>query len=113
MFLYCILAEILPTSTPLTNLTKKTMPNRVLWTPEHEQFFVLLKNMLTSKPILRSPDPMKPFVLQTDASDTGIGAVLSQSDDDGKEHPVAFYSRKLYCHVRQDMQQWRKSALPW
>ena len=35
------------------------------------------------------------FVLQTDASDRGVGAVLSQRDDDGVDHPVAFYSRKL------------------
>lgn len=38
---------------------------------------------------------MKPFILQTDASETGIGAVLSQADEEGVEHPVAYYSRKL------------------
>ena len=37
----------------------------------------------------------KPFVLQTDASKSGIRVVLSQADEEGVEHPVAYYSRKL------------------
>ena len=38
---------------------------------------------------------MKEFLLQTDASDVGVGAVLSQLDEEGTDHPVAYYSRKL------------------
>ena len=45
--------------------------------------------------VLKVADPSKPFVLQTDASELGLGAVLSQKDDDGNEHPVAYESRKL------------------
>ena len=45
--------------------------------------------------MLRSPDFEKQFILQTDASDRGVGAVLSQLDDKGMDHPVAYYSRKL------------------
>ena len=45
--------------------------------------------------MLRSPDFTKPFVLQTDASERGVGAVLSQLDDNGDDHPVAYFSRKL------------------
>ena len=41
------------------------------------------------------PDFGKEFYLQTDASNRGVGAVLSQLDADGLDHPVAFYSRKL------------------
>ena len=44
---------------------------------------------------MKSPDFEKRFILQTDASDRGIGAVLSQLDDDGIDRPIAFYSRKL------------------
>ena len=36
-----------------------------------------------------------PFILQTDASDQGVGAVLTQRDKNGLEHPVSYYSRKL------------------
>ena len=46
-------------------------------------------------PVLKSPDFDVPFVLQTDASDRGVGAVLSQADPEGVEHPVAYFSRKL------------------
>ena len=42
-----------------------------------------------------TPDFSKAFTLQTDASDRGIGAVLSQHGVDGKEHPVAYFSKKL------------------
>ena len=45
--------------------------------------------------VLKVADPSKPFVLQTDASEVGLGAVLSQKDDDGNEHPVACASQKL------------------
>jgi len=44
---------------------------------------------------LRSPDFDKQFLVQTDASERGVGAVLAQFDDQGEEHPVAFFSRKL------------------
>ena len=80
---------------PLTDLTKKTAPNRVNWSEECNRSFASLKDRLCTEPILRSPDFDRQFILQTDASDRGIGAVLSQTDEDGVEHPIAFYSRKL------------------
>ena len=40
-------------------------------------------------------DPLKPYILQMDASDQGLGAVLSQDDQLGEEQPVAYTSRKL------------------
>ena len=46
-------------------------------------------------PILYSPNVTKPFILQTDASDWGSGAVLSQKDDEGHDYPVAYYSWKF------------------
>ena len=49
--------------------------------------------------MLQSPEFEKPFILQTDASDHGLGAVLSQRDDSGSDHPVAYYSRKLLPRV--------------
>ena len=80
----------------LTNLTKKTIPHKVVWTEACEQAFTKLKELLCLAPILKSLDFEKSFVLQTDASsELGVGAVLSQQDDDGHEHPVAYWSRRL------------------
>ena len=50
---------------------------------------------LKKEPILHCPDYSKQFWLQTDASERGVGAVLSQMGDDGFDHPIAFFSRKL------------------
>ncbi|KAK3542448.1 hypothetical protein QTP86_025890 [Hemibagrus guttatus] len=55
-----------------------------------------LKDCFTSAPILRHPDPDLPFVVEVDASSSGLGAVLSQRHGEpGKLYPCAFYSRKL------------------
>ena len=83
------------TAATLTDLTKKDGPNRVIWTPACHRSFLELKHMLCSMPILQSPDFSRQFILQTDAYDRGVGAVLSQLDDEGIEHPVAYFSRKL------------------
>ena len=80
---------------PLTDLTRKTKPNQVVWTPECAAAFDQLKDSLCSSPVLKSPDWDKPFILQTDASNRGVGAVLSQPDADGSDRPVAYFSRKL------------------
>ena len=45
--------------------------------------------------MLKSPNFERTFILQTDASNRGVGAVLTQKDDGGGEYPIAFYSRKL------------------
>ena len=80
---------------PLTDLTKKSMPDSVVWTAECEASFKSLKRALCQSPVLRSPDFKRQFILQTDASDRGVGAVLSQMGEDGKEQSVAYFSRKL------------------
>ena len=97
-------------ATPLTDLTRKSTLNKVAWSPACEKAFEILKKALCSTSVLRSPDFGRPFILQTDASNRGIGAVLSQHDDDGTEHPIAFYSRKLYCPGRSATRRWKKSA---
>ena len=79
---------------PLTNLTKKLQPTVVVWTEECSSAFNTLKRRLTSQPILRRPDLNKDFVLRTDASGKGLGAVLLQ-ETEGLLHPVCFASRKL------------------
>ena len=80
---------------PLTNLTKKCESERVKWTIECDRAFSHLKQVLLSYPVLHSVDFSKPFILQVDASNVGVGAVLSQLDEGNKDHPVAYFSRKL------------------
>ena len=78
---------------PLTTLTSTLHP--FAWTPAASVAFADLKRRFTSAPILTNPDPSRPFVVEVDASDTGIGGVLSQqSAADQKLHPCAFFSRR-------------------
>ena len=79
---------------PLTNLLQKKQPNALRWNEEHESAFEILKKTIVSEPMLRTPDFNLPFVVQTDASETAIGAALLQEFGDGLL-PVAFASRKL------------------
>jgi hypothetical protein len=64
------------------------------WTNECQSAFEELKNRLVSSSILAHPDFSKKFILDTDASNEAIGAVLSQ-EIDVKERPIAFASRTL------------------
>lgn len=58
--------------------------------------FEALKKAFTSAPLLIHPDPNKPFVVEVDASTTGVGAVLSQQQGTpAKLHPCAAFSPKL------------------
>ena len=84
---------------PLHELTSKSAPNKVKWTDQTEQAFNRLKTALCSETVLHTPDFSRRFVLQTDASEVGLGAVLSQIHD-GMEYPVTFVSRKLLPHER-------------
>jgi hypothetical protein len=68
---------------PLVELTKKNQPNKVRWSDECQRAFDLIKNVLSSEPVVRLPDFSRPFTVRSDASSTGIGAALMQSDDDG------------------------------
>ena len=78
----------------LTDLTKKGCPTNVIWTDETDRAFKSLKDKMSSSPILRLPDFYRQFVLRTDASDTGLAAVLLQIYD-GIYFPVAYASKKL------------------
>jgi len=92
---------------PLHSLTEHN--TRFQWTAECQHAFEELRCRLTTAPVLAYPDYTKPFVLDTDASDVGIGAVLAQRDEDGHERVVAFASRTLskaerrYCVTRREL----------
>jgi len=79
---------------PLTELTKGEGKNWA-WNQQAEVAFEELKRRFTTAPILAHFDTQRPVIIETDASDFAIGAVLSQRDDEGRLHPVAFHSRKF------------------
>ncbi len=79
---------------PLTFLTSSK--TRFAWFEAAQGAFDQLKGLFTSAPILITPDPEKQFIVEVDASDVGVGAILSQrSSLDDKIHPCAFYSHLL------------------
>jgi len=80
-------------ATPLITLTCKDKP--FSWNPMAQAAFDTLKMAFTFAPILIHPDPTKPFIVETDASNFALGIILSQFGIDGLLHLVAFYSRKL------------------
>ena len=92
---------------PLHKLTQKKVD--FVWTDECQDAFDTLKHRLTTPPILTYPDAHRKFILDTDASDYGIGATLSQIDDQGRERVIAFASRALsksqrrYSTTRREM----------
>uniref|UniRef100_A0A670K722 ribonuclease H n=1 Tax=Podarcis muralis TaxID=64176 RepID=A0A670K722_PODMU len=80
---------------PLTNLCKKSLPVKVEWTEECQRAFDLLKHALVSNQVMLAPDQRRPFKVQTDASQSGLGAVLLQEDSEKNWHPVVYLSKKL------------------
>ena len=77
--------------------SKKGKNSPVLWTDEAERAFYKLKQALEGKPVLQLVKPDFPFILQTDASDEGLGAVLlqAQSDNPAEVAPVRYASCRL------------------
>jgi transposase InsO family protein len=78
------------------------------WTAEHQRAFEELMVALSTAPVLAFPVPDAPYILDTDASLTGVGAVLSQ-EVDGKEMVLGYYSESLsmeernYCVTRREL----------
>jgi len=79
---------------PLTSLLKGK-PKMLLWTPEAGLAFNSLKAAFTTAPLLHHPDQEKVFVVEVDASTTGVGGILSQYSDLSSFPPCAFFSKKL------------------
>jgi hypothetical protein len=80
-------------SQPLTKLMKKGV--LFMWTQDHQLAFETLKQALVTTPVPPLPNFARPFVIEIDACDTGVGAVLMQ---DG--HPLAFLSKALGPKLR-------------
>ena len=84
--------------------TKRSRNLRLSWKTQHQEAFDRIKSLLLSECILALPDFTRPFLLDSDASNEGIGAVLSQlspvkdatnCDTQWIERPVDFFSRTL------------------
>ena len=92
---------------PLHHLTEKTA--KFEWTEQAQSAFEELRLRLVTAPVLAFPDYTRHFILDTDASETGVGAVLSQLCEDVSECVVAYASRVLtrperrYCVTRKEL----------
>uniref|UniRef100_A0A914XSF5 RNA-directed DNA polymerase n=1 Tax=Panagrolaimus superbus TaxID=310955 RepID=A0A914XSF5_9BILA len=84
-------------ASPLLALTRKD--TKFCWGDTEQEAFDALKEKLVTAPILAQPDyesaidGSKPFIIWTDASKTGVGAVLTQEDDDKRLHPLFYVSK--------------------
>src|SRR6266542_588775 len=74
----------------MTDLLKKDTP--FIWGPEQQQAFDTIKKKLTTASVLAHPNFEKLFLLYTDVSKEGVGAILAQKQPDGRIHPVQFIS---------------------
>ena len=81
-------------TSPISDMLKKGCKEPLVWSNDAAKCFQTLKTAISDKPVLKLPDLSKPFVLRTDASGLGLGAVLLQYVDN-IPHPIAFASRKL------------------
>ena len=81
---------------PLTSLTKNEEGKYIpfMWSSDQQAAFDQLKNVFATAPILRHFDYEREIIVETDASDYVSAGILSQYNDDGILHPVAFYSKK-------------------
>jgi hypothetical protein len=98
---YSIFWEFIPRfaqhALALTELTAKRVPMKVLWGESQERAFTQLKSLLcqAADQPLHTIDWGRPFNIFSDASDYAIAAVLTQTDDQGREMPIAFHSKCL------------------
>ncbi|GFS64347.1 retrovirus-related Pol polyprotein from transposon 297 [Trichonephila clavipes] len=94
---------------PLTDALKgRAKKGEIQWTTECENAFRELKGKLIDKPVLYAPNFEREFIVQTDASNAGMGAVLTQLTEQGEEHPILYLSKKFsevekrYCTTEKE-----------
>ena len=86
-------------ASPMNDLTRKALPDRIRWSEAAEKAFETLRGALCAEPVLITPDFTFPLIVHTDASEVGLGGVLSQVWS-GEEHPITYISRKLLPNER-------------
>ena len=114
----CFIKGFAKIAAPLYDLTngnnKDKKSEHIDLSPEALEAFDHLKTACLQAPILAFPDFNKPFLLETDASGRGLGAVLSQKQADGRYHPIAYAS----CVMNETKQRYHSNkqeflALKW
>lgn len=97
----------------MTNLLKGKPKGKKPFTAEARAAFSALKKRLTSAPILKMPDPMKPFIVEVDASEVGLGAVRSQRQGKPEKlHLCVSLFRKLTpVEANYDIGNWELLAI--
>ena len=99
---------------PFNKLLTKNMSNSVNWGPEQQSAWEEIKRILTSKPVLTLYDRHKEHRICSDASQTFIGGVLLQLEDDQEWHPVFYVSRKCNkAELAYDIQNREALAVVW
>ena len=94
---------------PLRQLTHQD--TKWVWEKQHDDAFEEIKKILATRPTLAYFDPRKKTTLTVDASPTGLGGILSQHDDRGEVHVVAYASKAL-SDVETRYSQTEREALP-
>jgi hypothetical protein len=102
------------------NFAEKTAPiakllrhdSKFIWDKQCNTVFNDIKELLTTAPVLTYPNFDKAFSLDPDVCDGSIGAVLSQYDNHGVEHPVAF-TVAFYLLAKPGITLLKKNALLW
>ena len=79
----------------ISGVNKDKKSESVELSPKALEAFNILKEKCVNAPVLAFPDFKKPFLLEMDASRKNLGAVLSQKQDDGRYHPVAYASQTM------------------
>ncbi|GFV42473.1 retrovirus-related Pol polyprotein from transposon 17.6 [Trichonephila clavipes] len=94
---------------PLTDaLMGRAKKGEIKWTTECENALRELKGKLIDKPVLYAPNFEREFIVETDASNAGMGAVLTQLTEQGEEHPILYLSKKFsevekrYCTTEKE-----------
>ena len=93
----------------MTDRTKKKVPKNILWPNFEANAFKDLKSLLCKSPTLHSLRIEKSFTIYCDASSYGIGACLSQRDDEVKLRPISFSSQK-FTTVQQNWSTIKREA---
>ena len=99
-YFHCFIKNFARIAKPLNDLlgwgNSKLKNHLVMLTPAIEEAFYTLKKKCATAPVLAFADLKRPFLLETDASKYGLGAILQQLQEDGKYHPIAYTSHALH-----------------